>query len=243
MEYTTFLSDCKRIFAANPTVVQPTEAQMQQLFALTERMLQVNAHMNLTAITEPSAVIWKHYVDSLTVAGNLPEGAKIADIGCGAGFPSLPLAICRPDLQITAIDATAKRIAYIQDTAAMLSLTNLTPIAMRAEDGAKRADMREQFDVVTARAVAALPVLAELCLPYVRVGGSFIAMKSSKAKEEMLAAQNAIALCGGEAAQLLSLTLTDGVLQEPRCLVLSKKIQATPKKYPRNFSQISKKPL
>jgi len=243
MEYTTFLEKCKRIFADNPEVLQPTDEQFALLYQLTEHMLEVNAHMNLTAITEPDAVILKHYADSLSISAYIPQNARVLDVGCGAGFPSLPLAICRPDLQITAIDATAKRIAYIQQTATLLGLTNLEASAMRAEDGAKQAQMRESFDVVTARAVASLPVLSELCLPFVRIGGIFLAMKSAKAEEELAASDRAVALCGGESGKLHHISLHNGADSETRCLILSKKIHSTPKNYPRNFSQISKKPL
>ena len=154
-----------------------TQEHIDKFFLLTERMLTVNEQFNLTAIREPSRVILLHYIDSLIGAHLFPEGASVIDVGAGAGFPTLPLAIVRPDLRITALDSTAKRVNYIGETAALLELKNITPLVGRAEEIAKDAAYREQFDCATARAVAALPVLSELCLPFVTLGGRFIAMK------------------------------------------------------------------
>ena len=171
-----------------------TQEHIDKFFLLTERMLTVNEQFNLTAIREPSRVILLHYIDSLIGAHLYPEGASVIDVGAGAGFPTLPLAIVRPDLRITALDSTAKRVNYIGETAALLELKNITPLVGRAEEIAKDAAYREQFDCATARAVAALPVLSELCLPFVTLGGRFIAMKGRGGKEELAASQNAIQL-------------------------------------------------
>ena len=135
----------------------------EAFFALTERMLEVNEHLNLTAITEPAAVILRHYIDALTLAPLIPEGAAVADIGSGAGFPALPLCIARPDLRVTAIDGTGKRVRYMAETAELLGLSErFTALTLRAEDGARDPALRGKFDVVTARAVAAMPLLSEL---------------------------------------------------------------------------------
>ena len=155
-------------------------------------MLEVNKTMNLTAIKEEKAVVVRHFLDSLTIEPFLPKNAKMLDVGCGAGFPSLPVGIFREDLAITALDSTEKRIRYVQSTAATLALPHFSAIAARAEALAHDPQYREAFDVVTARAVAALPVLAELCLPFTRVGGSFIAMKAARGEEELSAAKAAI---------------------------------------------------
>ena len=211
--------------------------------ALTERMLEVNEHMNLTAITDTDGIILKHYADSLTASEYIPDGASVIDIGCGAGFPSLPLAIARPDLHITALDSTAKRINYISETAHLLGLGNITAVSGRAEELAKNLSYREKYDFACARAVARLNVLCELCLPYVKVGGHFLAMKAN-ADEELAEAGNAISLPGGklERAERIGL-ISSGGEANPRTLILIKKISPTPKNYPRNNSQISKKPL
>ena len=215
----------------------------EKFHALTERMLEENEKYNLTAITDPDKIILNHYADCAALAVRLPKGAKIADIGCGAGFPTLPVAILRPDVTILAIDSTAKRIGYVNETAEMLGLKNVTAIAMRAEDGGKNPEYRERFDVVTARAVAEMRVLSELCLPYARVGGQFIAMKGKNAEFELQGAKKAISMLGGRDVKVdqISLKGIDEVLTHP--LIMIAKKERTPANYPRPFAQISKKPL
>lgn len=217
----------------------------ESLFALTERMLEVNEHLNLTAITEPEAVILRHYADSLVLADLIPEGARVADIGSGAGFPALPLAIARPDLHITAIDGTGKRVRYMQETAELLGLANFSALTLRAEAGAKDPAMRGKFDVATARAVAAMPILSELCLPYVKVGGLFLAMKSREAEAELITASRAIRTLGGGDVTLEERTLTSPNEPEPltRTVISVRKLTPTPALYPRDFAQMKKKPL
>lgn len=212
------------------------------LYALTERMLTVNEYMNLTAITDIDEIILKHYVDSLMISKYIPTGTSVIDVGCGAGFPSLPLAIARPDLKITALDSTAKRINYIIETAGMLGITNITAIAARAEEAANEPSHRENFDIACARAVARLNVLCELCIPFVKVGGSFVAMKANAA-EELAEAEKAFAKLGGELVSADKFELASDTSFEPRCIISVKKVSQTPKNYPRNNSQIKKKPL
>lgn len=209
---------------------------------LTERMLEVNQYMNLTAIKEPRAVILRHYADSLTIEKYLPTGAKIADIGCGAGFPSLPLAICRSDLEILSLDSTAKRIRYVEETAALLGCTNLSAVAMRAEDGGK-GKYREAFDVCTARAVAELPILSELCLPFVKKGGKFLAMKAKKADEEWENATRAVTTLGGKLIARHTVTLCDEEERDERILFEIEKVKPTPAQFPRAYAKICKSPL
>ena len=215
----------------------------EKLFELTKIMLEVNKVMNLTAITDEDAIIVKHYVDSLMVSSYIPIGATVIDVGCGAGFPCLPLAIFRKDLMITALDSTAKRIKYIDDTAKKLDITNIIPIAARAEELGKQMEYRERFDVATARAVAALPVLSELCLPFVKKGGIFVSMKASQGSQEAIDAQNAIKLCGGSIVSVDKLTLLSSQNNEDRTIISVLKNASTPTKYPRHYSQITKKPL
>ena len=243
MDYSFFADECKRLFELNGMEI-PSEEKTSALYKLTNIMLDVNKQMNLTAITDCSQIIAKHYVDSLSISKYIPQGARIIDVGCGAGFPSLPLAIFRDDLEIVALDSTAKRINYVRDTANALELGNLTAVAARAEDYVKLGNNREGFDMAIARAVADMPVLSELCLPFVRVGGVFAAMKASKADDEYQRSLSAIKLCGGSASQIIPADLTfDGVEFEKRRLIIVEKGEKTPKIYPRNFSQIMKKPL
>lgn len=220
------------------------DTRIDTFFRLTEHMLTVNEQFNLTAIREPMRVILLHYIDSLLGARFFPEGATVIDVGCGAGFPSLPLAIVRPDLRITALDSTAKRVNYVKETADMLGLTNLSPLVARAEDAARDARLRDGFDCATARAVAALPVLSELCLPFVRVGGRFVAMKGKGGREELDAAKNAIFLLGGktEAFEDTPILAPDGETFA-HTTVLIRKTAPTAAKYPRAYGKIVKAPL
>ena len=242
MEFTEFFSVYQSIMQQNGFAQYADEASAKRFCDLTARMLEINEKMNLTAIKEESAIVLLHYADSLTASQFLPQNARVADIGCGAGFPCLPLAICRPDLQITAIDSTEKRIRYVAETAAFLGCNNLTAVAMRAEEGGQ-GRYREQFDVCTARAVAALPLLAELCLPYVRVGGTFLAMKGKKGEEELAQAANAIKRLGGECTKVHAITLHGGKEEETRYLIEIKKVRPTPADLPRPWGKILKKPL
>ena len=242
MEEKEFIEECRRQFNLNG--LECSEEQAKKLFLLTKRMLEVNKSMNLTAIKEEKAVILRHYVDSLTISKYISEGSKLLDVGCGAGFPTLPLAIFRPDVDIVAMDGTAKRIRYVDETARILELDNVTAISERAEELAFDPNYRECFNIVTARAVAALPVLCELCLPFVKVGGSMIGMKSQQADAELTDSMNCIKLCGGKLTDRKTVFITDGSIEpEVRNLIFIEKTSSTPKIYPRHFSKISKKHL
>ena len=242
MDQASFIQECQRIFDQNH--LSCSNEQAERLYLLTIRMLEVNKYMNLTAITEEKSIILRHYVDSITTSEHLPNNASVIDVGCGAGFPTLPLAIFRPDLSITALDGTAKRIRYVQQTADELELKNVNAIAGRAEEYAQNHQFREKFDVATARAVAALPTLSELCLGFVRVGGQMIAMKSLHADEELTQSQRGISLCGGTFLKKIETHLIcDEAESEQRTLLFIQKTQSTPKIYPRHFSKISKNPL
>lgn len=220
------------------------EERVSLFYRLTCRMDEVGKTMNLTAIKEPGRVISLHYIDCLVAASFFPEGAKVIDVGCGAGFPTLPLAICRPDLCITALDATAKRVNYVAETAAILGLTGVNTLCARAEDAAKDPLYRERFDMATGRAVATLPILCELCLPFVKVGGVFAAMKGKSAKEECEVAKRALSLLGGGAAEIHD-TPVKGVDCEifDHTTVLIPKEKKTPALYPRPYARILKNPL
>ena len=239
----SFKSELTKVFSANGLSSMLSLEKVEKFYQLTVRMLEENEKYNLTAITEPSKIILNHYADCATLAARLKKGAKVADIGCGAGFPTLPVAILRTDLQITAIDSTAKRINYVAETAKMLGLDNVNAIAMRAEDGGTNPEHREKYDYATARAVAEMRVLCELCLPYVKVGGQMVAMKGKNAQFELQGAKKAIATLGGRGAKCEDITLKSDTETLTHPLIVIDKATPTPKSYPRPFAKISKQPL
>ncbi len=218
------------------------EENAKRLEALATHMLEVNKTLNLTAIKDEDGVILKHLVDSSAVVPFIPENATLCDIGCGGGFPSLVIAILRPDVSVFSVDSVSKKVAYVENTAGLFGLNNESVSNERAEvlgQGSKR----ESFDIVTARAVGRLNLISELCLPLVKVGGAFLAMKALSTDEELKEAENAIELLGGKVERVFSYTLTDGNEKTERSIVVIRKIKNTPPKYPRNNSQISKRPL
>lgn len=243
MEFLEFNDFLNTVMAHNGFQAPVDEDKSRKLYFLMRHMLEVNKTMNLTAIKEEKAVVVRHFLDSLTILPFLPENAKMLDVGCGAGFPCLPVGIFREDLAITALDSTEKRIKYVRDTANALNLSHFTAISARAEALAHDSAYRERFDVVTARAVAALPTLAELCLPLVRVGGSFIAMKATRGEEELAAAKSAIAKLGGEIESVNTVYLKSEGEQDERLLIKIAKIAKTPKALPRPYAKIAKAPL
>lgn len=203
-------------------------------------MLEQNRVMNLTAITEPKDVAALHLLDSLAlfpVAGLGEE--KVVDVGAGAGFPGIPLAIAGPSLRLTLLDSLGKRVDFLRRTCAALGLENTECIHARAEELA--GERREAFDAAVSRAVAALPVLSELCLPLVKVGGRMLAMKSSHTEDEIGQAKAAIKTLGGEIEWVRDYTIpTTDVTHRVICV---RKVSPTPKKYPRRFALIKKSPL
>ena len=261
IEKTAFFERLRSAFEKNGVGDGLDADKENKFFALTETMLEVNENMNLTAIKDEDGIITKHYADSLLMLGvGIPEGKSVCDVGCGGGFPSFPIAIMRPDLKVTAIDSTAKKIRYINEMAEKIGIKNLRAYCGRAEEiaaskvpasvGAELREMknREKFDVVTARAVASLPVLAELCLPLVKVGGVFVAMKSKTAEEELDAARTAIEKLGGKVEKVEKKALLfseDGEKDDDaeRTIITIRKIGRTPAEYPRTFAQIKKKAL
>lgn len=218
-----------------------TDEQLGRFEKLSELLVEQNKTMNLTAITDPDGIAVKHFADSISVlsAAEIPQGAKILDVGTGAGFPGLPLLIMRPDIDLTMIDSTAKKLKYVENTVNELGLI-ATTLHTRAEEAGQSKEYRENFDFVCSRAVAALNVLCEYCLPFVKQNGLFIAMKGAKAQEEIDAAKAAIKTLGGKIVAEKSFSLSDG---GERTLVVIKKISQVPPKYPRPSAQIAKKPL
>ena len=212
-----------------------------KIFELYTTLVETNKVTNLTAITEEKDAILKHFIDSATVCDHVPVGATVLDVGCGAGFPSLPLAILRPDVSVTSIDSTGKKINFVNSIASVLNLTNIKAICIRAEDFAKA--HRESFDVCTSRAVARLNILSELCIPFVKIGGSFVAMKSDRGTEEYTESAKGIETLGCTLAGKQELVLSLEDLSISREIYVFNKEAKTPSLYPRNYSQITKKPL
>lgn len=203
-------------------------------------LIEVNSYMDLTAITDKEEVYNKHFLDSLEIYNLLPSSnITLCDVGSGAGFPSVPLAIVDSKIKVTIIDSLNKRIVFLNDLIKKLNISNVEAYHYRAEDYAKKENIK--FDVVTARAVAKLNVLAELCLPLVKVGGIFIAMKGSNADQELVEAKNAIKVLGGSVIKTVNITLPDDVGK--REIILIKKIKETDKKYPRIYAKIKERPL
>lgn len=213
-------------------------------FMIYKKLLQEwNEKINLTAITEDEEVIKKHFIDCIKAfcAKEFKEAKTLIDVGTGAGFPGLPIAIMKEDLDVTLLDSLNKRITYLDIVKNSLGLKNVTTIHSRAEDGARKKELREAFDIATSRAVANMCVLSEFCLPYVKVGGYFIALKGPNVNEELDEAKNAIGTLGGKLVKVIEVDIEDTDLKHN--LVIIKKVKETPKTYPRKAGSITKKPL
>ena len=185
------------IFEKNGLSQYATPENIQKFERLTDIMLSTNQSMNITAITDVEKIIPLHYADCVKIAAHIPSNATVLDVGCGGGFPILPLAIVRPDLQITGLDSTDKKIRYVKQAGEQLGL-NIRTLSARAEDVAKLPEYREGFDVVIGRAVARLNVLDELCIPFVKVGGLFLAMKGLAGADEHKEAEIGIERLSGQ---------------------------------------------
>ncbi len=242
MEYNAFYTLFTQTMQKNG-ITSLSDSQIEQFYKFAVHLLKTNEITNLTAIRTMPEVISKHFVDSLLAMQLIPTSAKLLDLGCGAGFPSIPLAIARPDLRITALDSTAKKIAFVNESADLIKLTNLKGVSGRAEDAKLRKTLG-LFDIVTSRAVARLNILCELCIPYLSIGGSLLALKASKADEELQEAQKCIQTLGGKLSQAKRIDLMlDNVSTEPRCIIEIQKVKQTPAAYPRPYASILKKPL
>lgn len=220
-----------------------TDQQVEQFRLYYELLVEWNKNVNLTAITDRNEVYLKHFYDSVSPSFYYPfaEKQSICDIGAGAGFPSIPLKICFPHLQITIVDSLKKRIHFLEELVAALQLKNVQLIHSRAEDFGQKSNYRESFDIVTARAVARMSVLSEYCLPLCKVGGIFIALKGSTIEKELSDAKKAIDILGGK-------LMENNVFQLPieksdRSIVLIKKIKKTKKMYPRKAGIPGKNPI
>ncbi len=218
-----------------------SEQQMQRFELYADTLVEWNQKMNLTAITDPQGIAVKHFLDSAALLQHVEvtEGSSIIDVGTGAGFPSVPIKLLRPDLRITLLDSLRKRIGFLDALCAKLDVQAYT-LHARAEEAGKKTALREQFDVATARAVAHLRELSEYCLPFVRPGGCFLAMKGQEVEQELDEARNAIGMLGGRVQKVQKYTLPDG---SGRAVVVIQKISQTPSNFPRMPAKIAKKPL
>lgn len=216
-----------------------TDAQLDTFCAFGSALVEKNQVMNLTAITEPEQVARLHFLDCIALLGAANfYGKSVIDVGCGAGFPGVPLKIAEPSIDLTLLDSLKKRMDWLESTLPGLGI-EAQCVAARAEEYALA--HREQYDIAVSRAVARLTMLAELCLPLVRVGGHFVAMKSADSDEELSQAARAIATLGGKVTRIWDYPVpgTDAV---HRAVVITK-VKATPKPYPRRFAKIKQQPL
>lgn len=218
-----------------------TENQLAQLKQYYELLIKWNEKMNLTALTAPEDVSLKHFADSLLLLRycDIEKEARVIDVGTGAGFPGMVIKIARPDIQLTLLDSLQKRLGFLDEVCNELGFDDVDLIHSRAEDGS-RTELRDSFDIAVSRAVASLNTLCEYDMPYVKVGGRFIAMKGKEAQEEMAAAENAIHTLGGELLQKYDFILGEA---GERSIIEIKKIAATPDAYPRRSKHIKNKPL
>lgn len=206
-----------------------------------EMLVDWNEKINLTAITAPDEIVIKHFVDSLLLlkAYDVPKGASMIDVGTGAGFPSVPVVMVRDDIRLTLMDSLNKRINFLKELSEALGV-NAECVHARAEEFGNKPEYREQYDVACARAVAHLRELSEYCLPFVKVGGAFVALKSIGLEQELEEAKAAIDILGGKVEKIARFTLPDGA---ERAIAVIRKIRPTPKKFPRPYGKIKKNPL
>lgn len=220
-----------------------SEVQLQQFTRYYELLIAWNEKMNLTAITEAHEVAIKHMVDSLTAYDKtlFHKGVSVIDVGTGAGFPGLPLKIFCPEICLTLMDSLNKRVKFLQTVVDELGLTGVECVPARAEEGARNQKYREQFDIAVSRAVARLPILCEYCLPFVKKGGHFLALKGRAYAEEAEEAKKAIKVMGGSHTEVREVHLPD--LEDKRAIIIVTKTMPTPKAYPRKAGTPAKNPL
>ncbi|MBE6583924.1 MAG: 16S rRNA (guanine(527)-N(7))-methyltransferase RsmG [Ruminococcaceae bacterium] len=241
MDYKEYEQQLSRAFELNGLVGLLDSDKSLKLYEFSQILVESNKKFNLTAITDEKEIILKHFVDCVSIAKYIPRSSSVVDVGCGAGFPSIPLSIVREDLKIAALDSTQKRVNFVESVARELNLLNISTVCARAEEHSNT--NREKYDVCVSRAVARLNVLAELCIPLVKVGGLFLAMKSVKGDEEYAEAESGIVALGCNLRHTeIDAFSYEGVNSERKLFVLAK-TRKTPAEYPRKYSQIVKKPL
>lgn len=238
MEKKALLQDC-----CEKMGVSLSEGQLEQFMTYLSLLLEWNEKMNLTAITEERDVVLKHFADCLSLVPLLEWKAdmQVIDVGTGAGFPGIPVKIACPAVKMTLLDSLQKRIGFLQEVASQLHLDGVTYVHSRAEDGGQNPAYREQFDLCVSRAVANLAVLAEYCLPFLKVGGRLAALKGPDAAAEVEQAAGALKKLGGRLVEIKDVEIPHTDLSHK--LVFIEKVSPTPKKYPRNAGKIKKEPL
>lgn len=237
MSFLPDYSEISAVFASEKLEI--TSEQYEKLETYARLLVEWNEKMNLTGITDPMGIAVKHYLDSILPMNfiNVPRGTFLIDVGTGAGFPGLPMKIYRPDINLTLLDSLNKRINFLSAVCNEAGI-DAKCVHARAEEGGRNPEYREKYDIAVARAVAAMPALTEYCLPYVKVGGIFAAMKGPN--ENYREGINAVKTLGGEISDVKEYELPNG---DKRTLIVVQKIKACGEKYPRNGGQIAKKPL
>lgn len=229
--------------SAEDVGLQLSREQYEKFIIYMKLLQEWNEKVNLTAIVEDEDIIKKHFIDSIKAfkREEFKKAKTLIDVGTGAGFPGLPIAIMKDDINVTLLDSLNKRVNFLNTVINELGLSNVIAIHSRAEDGARDNKLRERFDIATSRAVANMSVLSEFCLPYVKVGGSFIALKGPSVDQEIKESTGAIKILGGELLDICEVNIEDTELRHN--LVVVKKIKGCPKTYPRKAGLITKNPL
>lgn len=220
--------------------IKLTDEMLEQFHTYKNLLLEWNEKINLTAITDEKEIIIKHFIDSLTIEKYIPQNAKLIDVGTGAGFPGIPIKIVRPDVEVLLLDSLNKRINFLNEVIQKCNLKNIDAIHSRAEDAAHNLKYREKYDIATARAVANISTLSELCSPFIKIGGKFLCMKADAA-EEMKNAQKSIEILKMNEEKIDKIILPE--INAERTIIVYKKINQTPKQYPRKAGTPSKTPL
>lgn len=215
--------------------------QTEQFFEYMNLLIEWNEKMNLTAITDPKEIILKHFIDSITILKEIKDGAKLVDVGTGAGFPGIPLAIMNPTLKITLVDSLNKRLIFLEEVVKKLNLKNIEIVHARAEEFGQNKKYRESFDVATSRAVANLSTLSEYLIPLVKVNGKVISMKAAGAQEEINDAKKAIEILGGKIEKIDEFNLPQSDIG--RTIIIINKNKSTPIRYPRKPGTPAKEPI
>ena len=239
MEHSTFNEEL--LEKASVLGVRFSVEQMEQFYKYMNLLIEWNEKMNLTAIIEPSEIILKHFIDSITILKDIKDGSTLVDVGTGAGLPWIPLSIMNPTLKITLVDSLNKRLIFLQEVIKELNLKNVELIHARAEEFGRNKKYREKFDIATSRAVANLATLSEYLLPLVKINGQAISMKAGNASQEIEEAQKAIKTLGGHINRIDEFYLPQTDIA--RTIIIIDKIKETPNQYPRKAGTPSKEPI